>query len=60
VSSDTSGAPVTVDGRAAGQTPITLRLTPGPHKVSVWDGSRWHEEAVEIGSDSVLTRQFRF
>ena len=34
VTSDPTGASVTVDGTAAGRTPVTLRdLTPGPHTV---------------------------
>jgi hypothetical protein len=35
VQSDPSGASVTVDGRAAGETPLTLELSPGAHEVAV-------------------------
>ncbi len=60
VSSDTPGSNVSVDGKSYGQTPITLRLTPGEHRVSVWDGSRWHDETVQIQADEVHTRAFHF
>lgn len=60
VSSEPSGASVTVDGRTAGTTPLTLRLSPGQHRVSVWDGTRWHDESVQVTGDEVHTRLFRF
>ncbi len=60
VSSEPSGARVNVDGQAAGTTPVTLRLTPGIHRLSVWDGSRWRDETVQVSSDEVHTRLFRF
>ena len=60
VSSEPSGASVNVDGKTAGTTPITLRLTPGAHRVSVWDGTRWHDESIQVSADEVHTRLFRF
>lgn len=60
VSSEPSGARVSVDGQTAGATPVTLRLTPGTHHISVWDGARWHDESVQVGADEVHTRLFRF
>jgi serine/threonine-protein kinase len=60
VSSEPSGARVNVDGQSAGTTPVTLRLTPGVHRLSVWDGSRWRDETVQVTSDEVHTRLFRF
>jgi serine/threonine protein kinase len=60
VSSDTPGSNVNVDGKSFGQTPITLRLPPGEHRISVWDGSRWHDEMVQIQADEVHTRAFHF
>jgi serine/threonine-protein kinase len=60
VSSDAPGSNVNVDGKSYGQTPITLRLPPGEHRISVWDGSRWHDEMVQIQADEVHTRVFHF
>jgi len=60
VSSEPSGANVNVDGQAVGSTPVTLRLAPGSHRVSVWDGVRWHEQNVLVAADEVHTRTFRF
>jgi hypothetical protein len=60
VSSEPSGAAVNVDGQTAGKTPLTLRLSPGIHRIGVWDGSRWHEESLQVTSDEVHTRLFRF
>ena len=60
VTSEPTGAAVNVDGRNAGATPITLRLAAGAHRVSVWDGTRWHDENIQIASDEVHTRTFRF
>lgn len=60
VSSDPSGANVDVDGKAAGTTPVTLRLPPGAHRVSVWDGERWHDDSIVVAADEVHTRAFRF
>jgi tRNA A-37 threonylcarbamoyl transferase component Bud32 len=60
VSSEPPGASVNVDGSMAGTTPLTLRLSPGLHQVSVWDGRRWHGQSVLITADAVHTRLFRF
>jgi serine/threonine-protein kinase len=60
VSSEPSGATVNVDSQSAGRTPLTLRLPPGTHRVSVWDGTRWHDETVLVTTDEVHTSIFRF
>ncbi len=60
VSSEPSAATVNVDGQPAGRTPLTLRLAPGTHRVSVWDGTRWHDETVLVTADEVHTSIFRF
>jgi hypothetical protein len=60
VSSEPSGASVNVDGRVVGTTPLTLRLSPGTHRVGVWDGSHWRDQSIQIAADEVDTRMFRF
>jgi len=60
VTSDPSGAGVNVDGQSAGRTPLTLRLTPGIHHLTVSDGGRRREETIQVTSDQVNTRLFRF
>ncbi|MBV8818600.1 MAG: PEGA domain-containing protein [Acidobacteriaceae bacterium] len=58
VTSKPSGCTVVVDGREYGQTPQTLHLPTGTHHVSVFGGSRQHQEAVEIPSDGFEVRSF--
>ncbi len=60
VSSEPAGSSVNVDGKAYGNTPITLRLPAGQHRLSVFDGARWHDEMVLIQADEVHTRAFHF
>jgi hypothetical protein len=60
ISSHPAGANVQVDGKSAGNTPLTLRLPPGLHRVSVWDGARWREQNVEVEGDGVDSRTFVF
>jgi hypothetical protein len=60
VSSEPSNASVNVDGTIRGKTPLTLRLSPGTHRVAVWDGSRWQQQTILISADAMDTRVFRF
>jgi serine/threonine-protein kinase len=60
VTSQPTGVSVSVDGAAYGHTPVTLHLPTGPHHLVLSDGSRRHEETIEIDSDSMLTRAFRW
>lgn len=60
VSSEPAGASVAVDGKAAGTTPVKLVLSAGTHRLSVWDGARWHDQTIQVSSDQVDTRMFRF
>lgn len=60
VSSSPPGAAVNVDGRDAGKTPLTLRLSAGIHNVGVWDGTKWNNQTVQISGDEVSTRTFVF
>src|SRR6185312_10895278 len=59
VTSDPSGASVTVDGQGYGRTPVTLRdLSPGPHQVVVsMSGRQTFSRSVELragGSHDVV------
>ncbi len=58
VTSVPNGCTVLVDGKEYGQTPATLRLPAGPHRVAVTDGSRQHQETVEIETDAFEARRF--
>ncbi len=60
VSSEPAGSSVNVDGKAYGKTPITLRLSAGQHRLSIFDGARWHDEMVQIQADEVHARSFHF
>jgi serine/threonine-protein kinase len=60
VTSQPTGVDVSVDGAAYGRTPVTLHLPTGPHHLVLSDGSRRHEETIEIDPDSMLTRAFRW
>ena len=60
ITSNLPSARVSVDGSESGTTPVTLRLSPGVHRVSVFDGARWHDETVQVTADEVHTREFRF
>jgi hypothetical protein len=54
VTSEPAGAAVSVDGAAHGTTPVTLKLSAGPHEVAVGEGSaRWTQTlTVKGGADA--------
>ncbi len=56
VTSTPGGSPVVVDGKDYGLTPITLRLTTGPHQLLLTNGRQRHEETIVIGNDTFETR----
>jgi serine/threonine protein kinase len=60
VTSTPSGSAVTVDGRTYGQTPITIHLTAGPHRLLVSNGSARHEETVQIEPETFQARSVRW
>ncbi len=60
VTSTPSGSTVTVDGRNYGQTPITIHLTAGPHRLVVSNGSARHEETVQIEPEAFQARSVRW
>lgn len=56
LTSEPSGSTVTVDGKPSGETPITLRLTAGPHQVVLARGELRHEESITINSEEYTSR----
>ena len=60
LTSDPSGAGITVDGRPYGVTPATLHLTAGIHHITVTRGLKTHDEAVNIEPGSFLTRAIKW
>jgi hypothetical protein len=60
VTSDPPGARVTVDGAAHGVTPLTVPLTPGPHAVTISDGTTTTRRTVTAvaGVTSTLMASF--
>jgi serine/threonine protein kinase len=58
LTSDPSGSEIQVDGRRYGTTPATLRLSPGPHQVSVENGGRRQQETIDITADSIQAKKF--
>jgi hypothetical protein len=60
VSSVPAGSKVTVDGQDYGPTPVTLHLPAGPHRLSLTDNGRRHDETIEIDGEGVHTRTFRW
>ena len=55
-----SGATVTVDGQLFGQTPVTLHLSPGVHRIALSYNNLRHQEAVNIEPESFQTRTIRW
>jgi hypothetical protein len=55
-----NGSTVYVDGRMMGQTPTTLKLRAGPHQIRLTNGSRSHQETIEVNADSLQQFTFRW
>ena len=60
VSSFPSGALILIDGADRGNTPASIRLPAGAHRLTVISGNRRSEETVQIESDQLLTRTYRW
>ena len=58
--SDPAGADVVVDGKDYGRAPITIHLSAGRHHLSISDGIRHHEETIQITTDGLYARSFRW
>jgi serine/threonine protein kinase len=55
-----SGSTVYIDGRLEGQTPATLKLTPGPHEVRLVSGSRSLQQTIQVSAESLQSFVFRW
>ncbi len=55
-----SGSTVYVDGRMLGQTPTTLKLTAGSHQIRLTNGSRSHQDTIQVNADSLQQFTFRW
>jgi hypothetical protein len=60
LTSEPVGASVAVDGKEYGPTPVKVKLTAGRHHLSLSDGVRHHDETIQIDSDGVYARSFRW
>jgi serine/threonine protein kinase len=60
VSSTPPGALILVDGADRGNTPATIRLPVGSHRLSVINGNRRADDTVEIESDQLTTRSYQW
>jgi PEGA domain-containing protein len=60
ITSDPSGAKVTVDGTARGTTPVTVPVAPGQHDVVISDGTRATTRTVNAvaGNTTTLVASF--
>ena len=55
-----SGSTVYIDGRLQGQTPATLKLTPGSHQVRLTSGNRSLQETIQVSAESLQNFVFRW
>ncbi len=60
LSSIPSGSSVTIDGKAYGQTPATLHLSSGLHRILLSRGTQRHQETLNIEPDSFQVRTVRW
>jgi serine/threonine-protein kinase len=60
VSSSPPGALVLVDGADRGNTPATIRLAAGSHRISVINGNHRSDDTVQIENDTLTTRNYQW
>jgi serine/threonine protein kinase len=60
LTSEPAGADVVIDGKEYGPTPVRVRLSAGRHHLSVSDGNRHHDETIQIDTDGMYARSFRW
>ncbi len=51
---------VAVDGKDYGSTPVRVKLSAGRHHLSLSDGVRHHDETIQIDTDGMYARIFRW
>jgi hypothetical protein len=60
VSSSPPGALILVDGADRGNTPATIRLPVGSHRISVINGNHRSDDTVQIENDTLTTRNYQW
>lgn len=60
IASEPNGSTVYVDGRLEGQTPTTLRLKAGEHRVRIVRDGKSQEQTIHVNSDSLQRFTFRW
>jgi serine/threonine protein kinase len=60
VDSVPTGSAIYIDGHLQGQTPASLKLSPGPHRIKLVNGLRTHDATIDVTADNVQTFTFRF
>lgn len=58
--SDPPGATVTADGQVRGHTPLTMKLTAGPHELELQVGGSASKKTVTVAAKRTLTEKFTF
>jgi hypothetical protein len=49
-----------IDGKDVGPTPVHVNLPAGRHHLTLTDGTRRHEETIQIDTDGAYVRSFRW
>ncbi len=60
LTSEPAGSEVTIDGKDIGPTPVHVNLPAGRHHLSLSDGTRHHDETIQIDTDGAYVRSFRW
>jgi len=60
LTSEPAGTEVMIDGKDIGPTPVHVNLPAGKHHLTLTDGTRRHEETIQIDTDGAYVRSFRW
>jgi hypothetical protein len=60
LTSEPAGSEVMIDGRDIVPTPVHVNLSAGRHHLSLTDGTRHHDETIQIDTDGAYVRSFRW
>ena len=60
LTSEPAGSEVMIDGKDIGPTPVHVNLPAGRHHLSLTDGTRHHDETIQIDTDGAYVRSFRW